>query len=60
MKRAAMKSFPATAATLAVSKRKSPIPRVSSVPVTDEQAIQQMVEDNVNNRDISTMELAKA
>lgn len=55
-----MKSFPATAATLAVSKRKSPIPRVSSVPVTDEQAIQQMVEDNVNNRDISTMELAKA
>ncbi len=29
-------------------------------PLTDEQAIQQMVEDNVNNRDISTMELAKA
>lgn len=29
-------------------------------PLTDEQAIQQMVEDNVNNREISTMELAKA
>lgn len=28
--------------------------------LTDEQAIQQMVEDNVNNREISTMELAKA
>lgn len=29
-------------------------------PLTDEQAIQQMVEDNVNNREISTMELARA
>ena len=28
--------------------------------LTDEQAIQQMVEDNVNNREVSTMELAKA
>lgn len=28
--------------------------------LNDDQAIQQMVEDNVNNRDISTMELAKA
>lgn len=28
--------------------------------LNDEQAIQQMVEDNVNNRDIGTMELAKA
>lgn len=28
--------------------------------LNDEQAIQQMVEDNVNNRDISTMELARS
>lgn len=28
--------------------------------LTDEQAIQQMVEDNVNNREVTTMELAKA
>lgn len=28
--------------------------------LTDDQAIQQMVEDNVNNREIGTMELAKA
>ena len=28
--------------------------------LSDEQAIQQMVEDNVNNRDISTMELARS
>lgn len=28
--------------------------------LTDDQAIQQMVEDNVNNREVSTMELARA
>ncbi len=37
-----------------------PLPPCIVRALNDDQAIQQMVEDNVNNREISTMELARA